>query len=1136
MDNYRILRVLGTGGMGTVYLVRHLPSGEIQALKKLHSHLTEPLDRARFAREFRLCQQLHHPLFLNVFTMQESEAATYYTMEFVEGETLDEFLKRLRQSMPWEGWLDRLQEIISSVLEGLEYLHQQGVIHRDLKPQNILITSQGETKLLDLGLAGQHQVSRITDKGTLVGTPHYMAPEMLQEMDLDVRSDLYSLGVLLYEALSGRLPFPQDDLMKLLQNVLLQPAPPLLSLGPLPADLSAWVMKLLSKDPEMRPLSAGLALQEWRSLFSTGASFNPEKELVLNLLAARLTGREKLLGQAFTLLGEKHRVVSLIGAGGLGKSRLLDGLEARLKGGGHKCHRLRPAGQRQTPFEPWARLLRQLVGRSLPPSLRDSGPALASLLPWLGPARGGDQMAMFSAVVRVLRHTMPSGWLVMDDLDRFNEEDLDLLRYLLSQPGQLPRSVCSADDRSWWSLGISGTTLAVEPLRPADLERLAAASLGGKPDAALTQCLQRESQGSPMVALEILKTLCGEKKLTRQAGVVSARELSGVSLQEVLQRRIAKLSPLQVELLFLIACARGRLTFADLYAATGESPHELLSALEPLLRFQMLSEPTPGSYTMVAHLQVFLEGHLPKDSLRGWHTQLALSLAQAGQSPERVAYHWLQAGAPERARQPLQDAAQLHLKGRNYSRALALLDQLQQIAAPLSATLQEQRADALFRLQQNAAARQIYEQLPDCREQPRLLRKIARCQWREGDLPASHLNTLRANQLQNVRLPSQSWGSKIWTMGSFVGLLLGLSRDTPAQSSPAARSDFEERAKNEMMLSRSLFFCRPKGWQGDFLYLMLRQGGYRGEADQHGLRAQKEIKLGTCYLLGPRPFFPRARHHLERGVDIALGLPSSLLRAELLLDAGYHLMTVGHAQIGQVAQTIYQQAQLLGDSALTIQSCHLLGLYHRLSGRLLHSQQAYAEASWIVAESSNAYERELIQTYLSILAALGGGPIDESTPSQVTGGVYLELQRQLARAYSAWRLGRPEEAVRLATASASEYRGDLLHAAERRLLRATCQPHHEIALRELEQSAVAIYPSFTCAALRLRAGQLSDPESRVPLRQALGLARRWDFPLEEGLIHAELALLDRDGVRYHRALDKLAEAGAQARLPENPPF
>ena len=558
--------------MGTVYRVRHLASNQVQALKALHPHLTGPLERARFGREFRLCQNLHHPLFVRVFHLQEQEQGCYYTMEFVEGETLEVFLPRLRQSMPWEGWLERFFEIIQSILEGLEYLHQQGVIHRDLKPQNILVTAQGETKLIDLGLAGQHQVSRATDKGTLIGTPHYLAPEMLQELELDVRSDLYSLGVLVYEMLSGRLPFPQTDLMALLQNILLQPAPAVQPLGPLPEGTAAWLQSLLSKDPADRPASAAQALQQWRGLFSSGAYLHSEKELVLCLLTAPLTGREQLLTQTRAALAQKNRLVCLIGAGGLGKSKILESLERHLRESKRICHRMRPSGG-QTPFEPWARLLNQLLGKTLPASLQASAPVLAGLLPRLGEARGGNRLELFLAVARVLRLTMAKGWLLLDDLDQFAEEDLELVRFLLSQSGaDLPRLLCTADTRSWWSLGVSGTVLPVEPLGDSDMLALAGASVGGRLEPELAQCLLQESAGNPLVALELLKTLSQEKKLFRLRGVVSSRQLTGIRLTQLLHRRLSQLTPLQVELLFLIACARGRLTFEDLYAATGEAP------------------------------------------------------------------------------------------------------------------------------------------------------------------------------------------------------------------------------------------------------------------------------------------------------------------------------------------------------------------------------------------------------------------------------------------------------------------------------------------------------------------------------------------------------------------------------------
>lgn len=741
-------------------------------------------------------------------------------------------------------------------------------------------------------------------------------------------------------------------------------------------------------------------------------------------------------------------------------------------------------------------------------------------------------MELFSAVLRVLRHFIPRAWLVLDDLDRFGEEDLELLRYLVTQAGDSPQVLCSADDRSWWSLGLPGQTLAVETLESSDLERLASAAVGGRIDPTLSHCLINESRGNPLVALEILKTLCAEKKLVRDQGVVSARDLSGVSLQEVLQRRLAKLSPLQVDMLFLIACARGRLHFDELYQATGESPSDLLAAIEPLFRIQMLHEPSPGQYTMAPHLIAFLEGHVPESSLRGWHTQLALSLSQLQRSPERVAYHWLQAGVPDRACKPLEQAARLHLKARNFGRALALLDQLGQILSPLSPELQERRADALFRCHQNSAARSLYEQIPGSHSQARLIGKIARCLWREGNITKAHQYNLLTARLQNLVLPSQSWKVKAWTVAAVMKLWFTPGPALKTEERQGDR-DLSQRLKNHVLLSRSLFFCRPPGWQLDFAFVSLRHLGLRHQ----GLEAQKEIVTGICCLLGPRQLYGRARSHLERGLDMALGMPGSQARAELLADAAFHLLALGHPHIHQVTQALYRQAQLLGDPALSLQACQLQGLYHRLSGRLLDSQQAYAEAALVAAEGNNLYERDLIQANLIMLAAMAGSPTTVDLPTGVaSAGHFLSQQLLLAQAYTAWREGRDEDVWGLTRPGPGDYPGDLLLLAERKMLRALSRPGSSAALQQLEACSQDVFPVFRCGALRLRAASSPPSQRRGLLRQALGLARRWDFWLEEGLILADLAHIEGDPVRYQRARNRLIQAGAAARIPTQPAF
>lgn len=1116
IPTYRPLGLLGKGGMGSVYRVRHLPTGQLQALKRLHPQLTSTMDRARFVREYHLVRGLSHPLFVQTFLLHESESLSFYTMQLVDGENLAEFFRRMSNSLPWEAWQEQLARVVTCLLDGLDYLHRQGAIHRDLKPENILISSDGEIKLIDLGLAGQHSVSRLTDPGTLIGTPSYMAPEQLQEMEMDLRSDLYSVGVLVYELLQGQVPFPQQQLMALLQNILTTPPPPLQCRQPLPPGLEEWVMNLLSKIPARRPASAALALRGWRQIFYPQGAQPPCEERVTGLLKTSSEGRERLAEESWQAILARPRLVCLCGAAGLGKSHLLDQLENRLRNERHRVFRVHPGGHSLRPFEPWARLMRRLIGNTLPPSLSDCRPMLASLVPSLGEARGGERLELFSAMVRVLRHTLQDGWLLLDDLEQFAEEDLDFLRFLLTQGGDLPRLLTTADERSWWSLGLQGHTVTVSPLEREELVRLAEAMLGGQLEADLEECLVRESKGKPRLLQEILKLLCEEEKLIRRGDTIVASDLTGGSLQELMRRRLNRLEPLELELLYLIACAGGRLSFDDLYQATWEDPPHLLQALEVLVVRQLLREFRSGTYLMAQHLRVFLEDHLPQASLRGWHTQLALSLERRGNYPERVAYHWLQADSPARAGPHLEQAARLHLAARNHARARSLLQQLEQASGQLALELQELYADACHWSGEQNLALSRYARLP---ASPRILRKMARCHWRQGDLETAHSKLVQALQ---VALPSHSSASWMWTALHYLGLMAGWVGKT-------SETEAEEQPLIESALRRCKLSLRPPHWQADSVFLMLRQM-------QRGNEAQRCINRGACYLLGPRTFFGTARTLLERGAELTLGLPSGENRCELLLDAVQGLLILGHPQWESLAQTATRQAEELGDTTSILRGLYYQGLYYRLTGKLLHCQQIFAQASWLLEECPNDFEFTSLELQMSMVAALTGGPAGElSAELERTSGL-LHTQFHLAQAFQYWRRGRFREAIHLSRLHAETYQGDLLQEGERRWLEAECQPQNEAALRALERSAQGIFPIFQCSAIRLRALNQTGPARVETLRRALGLARRCDFPLLEGLLLADLATLDRDVPRYQRALTKLREAGAEARLPTQPPF
>ena len=249
IGDYEIRGVLGAGGMGTVYRVRNLISDRFEALKALLPDLTETADLGeRFSREIKIQASLDHPNIAALRTAFRSGNQLLMIMELVEGQNVEQ---RLRQG-PIE--VQQSLGFIGQVLSALAYAHAQGVIHRDIKPANIMITPAGTIKLMDFGIASAATNRRLTQTGMAVGSLHYMSPEQVQALAPDARSDLYSVGVTLYEMLSGQRPFTGANDYETIRAIVEREPPPLNAVNP---TLSAIVMKALAKLPDYRYQSAG---------------------------------------------------------------------------------------------------------------------------------------------------------------------------------------------------------------------------------------------------------------------------------------------------------------------------------------------------------------------------------------------------------------------------------------------------------------------------------------------------------------------------------------------------------------------------------------------------------------------------------------------------------------------------------------------------------------------------------------------------------------------------------------------------------------------------------------------------------------------------------------------------------------
>lgn len=256
-NRYDIRTVLGVGGMGMVYKASDRELGEVVAIKTLKPELiasdASALDR--FKSEIRLARRISHRNVVRTHDLGETNGLYYITMEYVEGKSLKDLIRE-RGRLPASAVLP----IAKQLCRALEVAHDEGVIHRDIKPQNMVVEANGVLKVMDFGiarLASRPAESGHTQQGMVVGTPEYMAPEQLLGDDLDARADLYAAGVVLYECLHGRVPITADTPIALVAKVLEQEPAPLSSLhSDIPPSLSDLVMWTLAKDRDRRPRSA----------------------------------------------------------------------------------------------------------------------------------------------------------------------------------------------------------------------------------------------------------------------------------------------------------------------------------------------------------------------------------------------------------------------------------------------------------------------------------------------------------------------------------------------------------------------------------------------------------------------------------------------------------------------------------------------------------------------------------------------------------------------------------------------------------------------------------------------------------------------------------------------------------------
>jgi serine/threonine protein kinase len=251
LSRYTVERRLGRGGMATVELARDEQLGRRVAVKRLFPSLAgDDVFQTRFLREARTAAALSHPNLVAVYDVGEEDGLPFIVMEYVEGETLAELMARTGSLD-----VDRAVDLLLQVCAGLQHAHAAGLVHRDIKPQNILVRSDGVAKVADFGIARTLQATKLTQTGAVLGTAAYLAPEQAAGEPVTASADVYSLGAVAYELVSGRPPYRVESLADLAVAQRHPPAP----LPGVPGEIEGAILRALSADPKARPSAAELA-------------------------------------------------------------------------------------------------------------------------------------------------------------------------------------------------------------------------------------------------------------------------------------------------------------------------------------------------------------------------------------------------------------------------------------------------------------------------------------------------------------------------------------------------------------------------------------------------------------------------------------------------------------------------------------------------------------------------------------------------------------------------------------------------------------------------------------------------------------------------------------------------------------
>jgi len=566
IGRYRLLRRIGAGGMGVVYEAEDGRDNTKVALKVLLPHAAEEADGLhRFKREFRALARLRHPNVVRVFDAGIDDDTPFIAMELVAGKDVRSYLR----GFPEGPVRDReLVRVLRQLFGALAHIHARHIVHRDLKPENILVSADGRVKLMDFGVARVRHAPTETSGSGLLGTFAYMSPEQVTTGEADGRSDLYAVGVLIFELVTGKYPFPVEPPAAALHHHVNTPPELVRHVNP-KADplLSALAQRLLQKDPMDRPQSAeeATAFLSGNEAALLAERQDGSKEIPAQLFVPRFVARsaeiEALEGLASDAAAGRGRVLLIEGPSGVGKTRLVEEMRQRTKRRAHVLvgqaapEGMQAYGALQGILDGIAavagraseELGQRIVGRDValvsavsPRLAALGGPVSTALLD-----AGERKIRLHKAMVGVIGRLALSKpvILVLEDIHWADSLTLELLwdasrTLLAARPNGMPgETVCPVGLVLTRRMGADGpdpSDALIRRLEPrVRLSRRLITALGGpdvaemlrtmtgvaRPRAEVVEALLEESQGLPLMVQEVISAWVTEGVLVRNLGV-----------------------------------------------------------------------------------------------------------------------------------------------------------------------------------------------------------------------------------------------------------------------------------------------------------------------------------------------------------------------------------------------------------------------------------------------------------------------------------------------------------------------------------------------------------------------------------------------------------------------------------------